>query len=128
MNLKHFQLSEFACKCGCDSDGSEMSPVLLDAIDALRTLCDFPFVVSSGYRCANHPAERIKSAPGTHSAGIAVDIAVSHDKAVTLLRHALNSSIITGIGIQQKGSGRFIHLDIAADYEHGSPRPTVWSY
>jgi zinc D-Ala-D-Ala carboxypeptidase len=30
----------------------------------------------------------------------------------------------TGIGVQQKGSGRFIHLDTM----EGGTRPTVWSY
>jgi hypothetical protein len=30
----------------------------------------------------------------------------------------------TGIGINQKGGGRFIHVDDLAD----APRPTIWSY
>ena len=33
----------------------------------------------------------------------------------------------TGIGINQKGNGRFIHLDISKDSQ-GRPRPHVWSY
>ena len=32
-----------------------------------------------------------------------------------------------GIGFQQKGSGRFIHLDMASA-EYGILRPTIWSY
>ena len=32
----------------------------------------------------------------------------------------------TGIGIQQKGSGRFIHLDMAPAEQ--LPRPMIWSY
>ena len=33
----------------------------------------------------------------------------------------------TGIGVNQKGNSRFIHLDIA-DHSEERPRPTVWSY
>jgi hypothetical protein len=33
----------------------------------------------------------------------------------------------TGIGVQQKGGGRFIHLDNLPNGP-GQPRPTVWSY
>lgn len=128
MNARHFTQQEFACKCGCASDGSEISPVLVEALDALRTLCNFPFVISSGYRCEHHPDERIKSSPGSHGAGLAVDIKVSGQQALAVLRHALATEIFTGIGIQQKGSGRFIHLDIAADHECGAPRPAIWSY
>lgn len=126
--LRHFRLAEFACKCGCASDGSEMSETLLEALDSLRTLCNFPFVITSGYRCPKHPAERSKTSAGAHSGGLAVDIAVSHENALTLLRHALNGGIFTGIGINQRGSGRFIHLDIAASWEYGAPRPHIWSY
>jgi len=126
--LRHFKLAEFACKCGCDSDGSEMDEALLEALDAIRTLCNFPFPISSGYRCPNHPDERIKSAPGAHSRGLAVDIRVSGENALELLRIALNANIFTGFGIHQRGSGRFIHLDIAASYEFSAPRPYIWSY
>lgn len=126
--LRHFSLKEFACKCGCDSDGSEMNEVLLEALDAIRTICNFPFIVTSGYRCPNHSEERRKSSPGAHARGLAVDIAVSGENAVTLLKTALNSGVFTGFGIKQAGSGRFIHLDIAADWEFNAPRPTIWSY
>lgn len=33
----------------------------------------------------------------------------------------------TGIGIQQKGGDRYIHLDNLPNAP-GQPRPTVWSY
>lgn len=126
---RNFTRTEFACKCGqCESTGSEISGDLLDALQALRTMCDFPFIISSGYRCPSHPIEKKKVKAGTHALGLAVDISVSHGEAVLLLNLALASKLFTGIGVQQKGSGRFIHLDIADDYEVDSPRPTIWSY
>jgi hypothetical protein len=33
----------------------------------------------------------------------------------------------TGIGIAQKGEGRYVHLDDLPSVE-GQPRPTLWSY
>mgnify|MGYP001431100841 CR=1 FL=1 len=37
------------------------------------------------------------------------------------------SKDISGIGIKQKGAGRFIHLDVS-EQKDGRPRPHIWSY
>ncbi len=117
---KHFRRDEFSCRCGCGK--SDMQPLFMGRLQALRMIWGKPMLITSGYRCANHPSERIKAQPGTgtHSQGIAADIGISGPDAVSLLRLALDANF-TGIGIQQKGNGRFIHLDIR---EH----PTIWSY
>lgn len=126
---RNFTRSEFRCKCGkCDSTGHEISDELLDALQALRTICEFPFVISSGYRCPEHPAERKKDFVGAHGCGLAVDIAVSHEEAIHLLKNAFNTGLFTGIGVNQKGDGRFIHLDIATDMDVNAPRPHIWTY
>ena len=54
------------------------------------------------------------------------DIAVSHQKALEVLYKGIAHGF-TGIGVNQKGNGRFIHLDIA-EVENYSPRPHIWSY
>ena len=117
---KHFRRDEFSCRCGCGK--SDMKPEFMGRLQALRMIWGKPMIITSGYRCANHPSERVKAQPGTgtHSQGIAADIGISGADAVSLLRLALDANF-TGIGIQQKGNGRFIHLDIR---EH----PTIWSY
>ena len=120
-DLINFTWDEFACRCGCDSDGSEMDEGLLEALQDIRTKAGFPFFITSGYRCPNHPVEARKTTPGTHSQGIAVDIGVSRENALTVLKLALNDGRIKGIGVQQKGGGRFIHLDTRTD-------PAIWSY
>jgi len=121
---RNFRREEFACShCG----QNKVEDVLLDALQNLRDACGFPFLVSSGYRCPDHPAEAKKAATGTHTMGLAADIAVSGEQAYQLLRAAMVYGKINGIGINQKGSGRFIHLDIAPAAE-GRPRPHVWSY
>lgn len=120
----NFTADEFACKCGCGTN--EIRDALVSKIQTLRTRYGRPIIISSGYRCPNHPAEIRKSKPGTHSLGLAADIVVSRSDAHRLLKIALDLGF-TGVGVQQKGAGRFIHLDLAP----GTPahvRPTVWSY
>jgi zinc D-Ala-D-Ala carboxypeptidase len=51
---------------------------------------------------------------------------VRGDKAVKLIKVAFEFGI-TGIGVQQKGGSRFIHLDDLR-LEDGFARPNIWSY
>jgi hypothetical protein len=55
-----------------------------------------------------------------HSTGLAADIGISGSEAVALLRLALDAGF-RGVGVQQKGSGRFLHVDLRET-------PTIWSY
>lgn len=120
----NFSLAELRCKCGqCGSDGTEMDPAFMHQVQRLRELYGKPLVVSSAYRCRRHPVEARKSQPGAHTTGAALDIACSGADAVAILRLAL-SLPFTGIGVQQKASGRFLHLDMAP----ALPRPMIWSY
>jgi uncharacterized protein YcbK (DUF882 family) len=119
-----FTEAEFACKhCG----EQKMDTAFLLDLAALRRECGFPFVVSSGYRCPVHNANvSTTGANGPHTTGRAVDIAVSGTRAMSLLRAAIGGGF-TGIGVQQKGAGRFIHLDNLPQAA-GRVRPAIWSY
>jgi zinc D-Ala-D-Ala carboxypeptidase len=92
-------------------------------VDELRDHVGFPLILSSAWRCPEHPTEKKKEKPGAHVTGRAVDIAVTGEQAIEVLRHALAMGF-DRIGVQQKGSGRFIHLDKAI----GFPSPAIWSY
>ena len=126
--MQHFKYAEFACRCGnCGSNGTEMNPRFLAKLDWLRELCDFPFIVTSGYRCPDHN-EAVSSTGrnGPHTTGHAADILVMGEKAHRVLM--MLGYKFTGVGIQQKGthSKRFIHLDDLERPDH--PRPNLWSY
>jgi uncharacterized protein YcbK (DUF882 family) len=96
-------------------------------VEKLRQLVGFPLKVSSAARCPSHnQAVSATGRSGPHTTGRAIDFAVSHGQAVAVISAALQLKI-TGIGVQQKGSGRFIHLDDLPNAA-GQPRPTVWSY
>ena len=119
-----FTEEEMRCQCGCEQDG--MHSEFMEKLTSLRADWGQPMTVTSGYRCPNHPIEAKKTKPGTHASGRAVDIAVQGEDAYKFLCAALGHGF-TGIGVNQKGSSRFIHLDDLTRDE-GWPRPTVWSY
>ncbi len=120
---KYFKESEFVCSHTGDV---AMQQPFLDQLNVLRETYGKPLRITSGYRHPTHPIEAKKKTPGAHTTGQAVDLAVSRGDAYNLLVIALNMGF-TGIGIAQKGNGRFIHLDtLTASSAH--PRPTIWSY
>lgn len=126
---KYFTLTEFECRCGCGANKIDVS--LVDRLDQLRGECDFPIVVTSGYRCPNHnEAVSTTGRDGPHTTGKATDVAVSGAQARIMLRHALSSKYqFFGVGLNQRGeyNKRFIHLDTLRSPDH-TPRPHVWTY
>lgn len=114
----NFGEHEFRCKCGCGK--TLMQQGFMEKLQALRTEYGKPMVISSGYRCSKHPVEARKSTPGTHNEGIACDVAVQGADAHDVLKLAMAHGF-TGIGVNQKGGGRFIHLDTRQG-------PMIWSY
>ena len=119
--MNYFSDDELRCQCGCDQ--LTFDDAFRKKLNEIRDDFARPMVISSGYRCPNHPVEARKERPGTHSYGVAVDVAVSHGDALDLIETALRHGI-KRIGVNQKGSGRFIHLDASEDHYS----PTIWSY
>ncbi len=116
----NFAPGEFACShCGKVA----MQPEFLEKLQILRVAYVRPMRITSGYRCPDHPIEKAKPTPGAHASGCAADVAVQGAQAHELLRLAFHFGF-TGIGVQQLGGGRFIHLDTLT----GANRPAVWSY
>ena len=118
---KNFTPKEMRCQ-HCGADG--IKPELMNALQKLREVYGKPMRVTSGYRCPQHPIEAKKASPGAHASGLAVDIGVEGAEAYQVMKLAFELGF-TGIGVNQKGTGRFIHLDVAGA---PFPRPTVWSY
>jgi uncharacterized protein YcbK (DUF882 family) len=115
MNLKYFKVEDFNCQ---ETGENEMCPDFLQKLDALREVCGFPFIITSGYRSPNHSIEAKKVKPGTHSQGIAADIkVVGGAQRMAIIR---NASIMgfNGIGVA-KG---FVHVDTR------ETTPVAWKY
>lgn len=111
----NFSRHEFECMCGRCGLAS-MDDEFMAALQALRTDLGFRFVITSGYRCEAYNAHR--GFTQTHSSGRAADIGVSHDQARQLIAAA---GAFNGLGVNQKGDRRFVHLDML-------DRVAVWSY
>ena len=126
-NFLNFTRNEMKCS---HSGDAFMDSDFMFRLQSLRDKFG-PMTITSAYRSPTHPIEAKKQTPGSHSTGRAVDISVSHDRAYALIRMATQMGF-TGIGVQQKGVGRFIHLDDITENEilNGKSyvRPTIWSY
>ncbi len=117
MQFKYFSMDEFKCQ---ETGKNKIDPYFVECLDSLREVCDFPFVITSGYRDPSHSIEANKpNGPGTHAHGIACDIKVSNGaERFIIVRNALDMGCFKGIGID-KG---FIHVDIR------TTDPVIWTY
>jgi uncharacterized protein YcbK (DUF882 family) len=120
----HFSSVELACKCGC---GKLPRLAFMEKIETLRLAYGKPLKVTSAARCPEHNV-KVSGTGGTgpHTTGRAIDFAIDRGDAYQLASLAFASGF-TGIGFQQKGSNRFLHVDDLPNAP-GQPRPTVWSY
>ena len=116
VNQKHYPSFSFK-ELACQETGEIALPIdFLKELQKLRDAYGKPMIITSGYRSPRHSIEAKKSSPGYHTQG-AVDVAVSGEDAIQLLKTALNLGS-TGIGINTPS---FIHLD-------RRPNPTIWKY
>jgi zinc D-Ala-D-Ala carboxypeptidase len=120
----NFSVAELECQCGCgevlwDED-------LMDDAQAIRNSLSHGLIITSGYRCPDHN-DSVSSTglEGPHTKG-AFDLGVMGGVAVECIKIATSRGV-TGIGVNQKGAGRFIHID-RLENDDGCPRPWMWSY
>ena len=125
---EYFSIEELSCRCGCGK--MFMNADFMDKIVKLRKFYGRPLVVNSAYRCPEHDAKvGSSSEPGSgpHTQGLAMDFGVEGQNAMDLLVAAFKLGIFSGFGINQKGLGRFLHIDdMPASIAH--QRPLMWTY
>ena len=117
MTLKYFKRKEFTCKCGCNHNN--INPELLVMLDEARGIAKLPFVISSGYRCENHPESK-KNPTSSHIKGLAVDIKCSDSKSRAIILDALGFVGFRRFGLHNS----FIHADI----DESKANPVIWLY
>lgn len=118
MSLRYFSEEEFRCS---ETSECSMNESFLIMLDELRDRCGFPFRITSGFRSVKHSAERSKkNGGGTHTKGVAADIAVANGvERMTLVKEALDMGF-AGIGVSH--SGGFVHVDMR------TTTPVMWTY
>lgn len=115
MESRDFESWELVCK-HCGEVG--VNPLALERLQVLRDLWGEPIVLSSAYRCKNHPEEAKKEKPGHHNKGWAFDIIATPAEQVELLVLA-KSLGFKGFGFHPE----FLHIDLR-EQEHAS----AWYY
>ena len=103
-----------------------MDDNFMQRLIAIRAELDRPMVISSSYRSHADEISKGRSGRSAHVSGRAVDVAISGADALNLIGIALKHGI-RGVGVQQVGEDRFIHLDDLPGKD-GQPRPWIWSY
>ena len=76
-SVKYFKKSEFKCQCGgkyCNGYPADISPKLIDILEALREYFGKPITITSGLRCKKHNAEVGGVSNSQHQYGKAADI------------------------------------------------------
>jgi len=114
--LKYFEVSDFDCQ---ETGRNEMDMEFLKRLDLLREAVGFPLYVTSGFRCPEgHSIEKTKATPGTHSRGIAADLAVSGGVQRRILVEKALQLDFKGVGVAQG----FVHVD------DRDTTPVMWKY
>ena len=101
--FKYFKIEDFDCT---ETGENAMDEEFIKGLDHLRQICNFPFIVTSGFRSVTHSVEVKKSKGGTHTMGIAADIRVSGGaQRMAIVKHA--SSLGMSVGVAKT----FVHVD-----------------
>ena len=105
-NTENFKFKEFECKCGCGRN--EISPVLMNKLQDVRTAFGKPMIINSGFRCVEHNKEIGGVLNSAHCEGLAVDIQCINPIDRYKLLHLLMTFGFRRIGVYKT----FIHADI----------------
>ena len=101
----------------------KMDPKLLSMLDELREEYGYPIILNSSYRSPDHPIEAVKSKPGEHTYGAAVDIKCAGGENTFNLVAAAIKVGFRRIGISRKSN--FVHVGIGYP---DAPDTTIWTY
>lgn len=109
-DVKHFQKSEFTCKCGCESNNMNLEVVKV--ADEIREHFGKPAIVNSGYRCTKHNKNVGGVSNSRHLKGKAIDLYVSGVSGQTLLSYTRKLVNQGKLRYTYFIAGDAVHIDI----------------
>lgn len=118
--MNYFSDEELQCPC-CKKLVFDSS--FLHKLNNARFIADIPFVITSGYRCADHNKKVGGSPTSSHLKGLAVDIAIKTSRERFKILHGLICVGLIRIGIGPD----FIHVDDSAIFSD-KPQNVIWTY
>ena len=111
-DIKYFDKSEFACKCGgkyCKGYPAEMSEKVVKMADKVRKHFGVAVTVSSGLRCAKHNANVGGVTNSRHKLGKAIDFCVEGKTSAEVLAYVKKQG---DIRYTYAINNRFVHMDV----------------
>lgn len=108
----HFLMSEYACDCDgyCDGWPAQMSPALLERIEALRCALNRPVIITSGVRCPERNAEVGGILYSWHLSGHAADL---YCPGVSMAELAETAEDL-GLGVLPYYGSGYVHVELWA--------------
>lgn len=100
---KHFKLSDFTCKCGCNQ--VMYTPSLVHKLDDMADHFKRDVIVTSGYRCKQHNKFVGGVKDSTHLTGQAVDFVVRGVSPAKVVQYLADYD--GGVGLYE----RHVHID-----------------
>ena len=130
MPSEHFSAAELMCHgasqghCGCGPEtANNVSPLLLEKLEALRAMIGGPIEISCAYRCPAHNAE-VGGVPNSqHVDGTAADVQTpnyNHCNTPEQLKWYCEQIGFDGIGLYDWGC----HVDVRDN--GASPNTYIW--
>ena len=130
MPSEHFSVEELMCHgasqghCGCGPEtANNVSPLLLEKLEALRAMIGGPIEISCAYRCPAHNAE-VGGVPNSqHVNGTAADVQTpnyNHCNTPEHLKWYCEQIGFDGIGLYDWGC----HVDVRDNGQ--SPNTYIW--
>ena len=117
--MKYFKLSEFDSPDMVGS-GEAMDREFLSRLDQARSLCNTPFIITSGYRTEAHNRKVGGVSNSSHTKGLAADIKCTNSSQ----RHIIVSALLK-VGLNRIGiADTFIHVD----RDLSKPSNVIWTY
>lgn len=112
---KNFNLSEFECKCGCETPDHILENLkeLADNLQKIRDVIKKPMDPTNGYRCPEHNAKVGGVKKSQHIHGKAADIQVDGlepEELADIVENLMEKEIIKKGGVGRYNT--FTHIDI----------------
>lgn len=119
---RNFTLDELACKCGCETNASDIDSNFIYQLQKLREAFGLPIYINSGYRCPEHNKAIGGSKNSQHMFGKAADLDLTRYNAADkyrLMQLVFRLGTFRGVGIESS----FVHVDTRS-----GNIPVFWTY
>ena len=122
MKSPFFKMEEFQCRCSysdCRQSNQFMDERFLELVFKVRAQLDFPFYVTSAYRCEKHNRDVGGAKLSYHTKGLAIDIAMHnaydrYELLEQLMAHGLSAIVYSN----------FVHIEL----RQGQPKLSRGTY